>query len=157
MPWALFTIVLASVGSLGAVVAVRRARSNKGVSVNVHAHRSAPILTPTTRVEAMPQIVVRLRQPGSKNENTFDISESPFSIGSSPNCDLVLGATDDVVAHHARVWLRDGKVMIHHVADSGQTTVNGKPTYWASLEDGDQIAFGSQTFDYNLVGRTSND
>jgi VWFA-related protein len=70
------------------------------------------------------------------------VGDVPVAIGSGPECGLVLRAAIDVAPLHARVWTRDGRVMLHHLGNGHDTRVNGRTVEWAVLKDGDEIAIG---------------
>lgn len=66
------------------------------------------------------------------------------SIGSSPDSDIVFSG-EGVAHHHARLWARDGKVMVHHLAAGYETLVAGEPVDWAPLAAGSEVRVGSGT------------
>ncbi len=72
----------------------------------------------------------------------FEIESAPATIGSAADC-LVQVSGDGIAPHHARLWWRDGKPMLHHIGGSFETRVNGVPINWASLEVGAEIQLGS--------------
>ncbi len=75
------------------------------------------------------------------------IPAAPLSIGSGPDCDLVLPPDLGVAHEHAHVWQRDGNVVIHVLSRRiGACLVNDQPMTWASLEDGDVILLGDARF-----------
>jgi VWFA-related protein len=76
----------------------------------------------------------------------FEIGRQPATIGSSAHCEVVLPAAPGLAAEHARAWLRDGRIMVHHLAAGYQTAVAGQSVEWASLAAGDQCAVGPYVF-----------
>jgi VWFA-related protein len=66
----------------------------------------------------------------------------PVTIGSGPGCDLIVPAMPGVAPEHARVWIRDGRPMLHHLAPGYTTTVNGAPSAWASIGPADSVGIG---------------
>jgi hypothetical protein len=68
----------------------------------------------------------------------------PVSIGSGPEAAVRIEAGADVAPVHALVWIKDGKIMLRHVAGhSRRTLVDGRPVEWVILEDGDVFSVGS--------------
>lgn len=75
------------------------------------------------------------------------IQTVPISIGSHPNCELVLSADLGIAPQHALIWQRDGVILIHVIAPrAAACLVNDFPMTWASLEDGDVILLGDARF-----------
>jgi uncharacterized protein YegL len=73
----------------------------------------------------------------------FELAEAPATIGSGDGCVVRLPAADGIAAEHARLWWRDGKPMLHHIADGYETRVNGRTIDWASLDVGYEVEIGS--------------
>lgn len=71
------------------------------------------------------------------------IGERPLSVGSSGTCDLVLPEHDDVAPEHALIWQLGEDVVLHVVAIGAACSVNGEPSTWARLDDGDTIEIGA--------------
>ena len=78
----------------------------------------------------------------------YGLSSGPTVIGSGEGCGIQLPESPGVSAQHARVWLRDSRPMVHHLAPGFITTVNGESVSFASLSDGDRIEIGPHTFVY---------
>jgi VWFA-related protein len=72
----------------------------------------------------------------------FELAEAPATIGSAENCAVRIAAGEGVAAEHARLWWRDGKPMLHHIAEGYETRVNGRTIDWASLDVGYEIEIG---------------
>jgi hypothetical protein len=87
------------------------------------------------------QIVVA-SGPGPLLGRTFDVGSEVVTIGSDPGCTICLSSSPDVAPHHARIWLRDGRHMLHHVAPDQVTAVEGEPVVWASLTGDEEITIG---------------
>jgi hypothetical protein len=75
----------------------------------------------------------------------FELAEVPAAIGSDAGCTVQLAAVEGVAGQHARLWWRDGKPMLHHIADGYETRVNGKTIDWASLDVGYVVEIGPVT------------
>jgi Mg-chelatase subunit ChlD len=86
--------------------------------------------------------------------SSFGLSEDagPFVIGSSGECQVRLPEGPAVGGIHARLWWRDGKLMVHHLARGTETLVNGSPVEWVSLSDGDEITIGPHVLAYRSTG-----
>lgn len=75
------------------------------------------------------------------------IQTVPLSIGSHPNCELVLSVDLGIAPQHALIWQREGVILIHVIAPrAAACLVNDFPMTWASLEDGDVILLGDARF-----------
>jgi len=75
------------------------------------------------------------------------IPATPLSIGSDPECTLVLPPELGLAPEHAHVWQRDGAILMHVVTQRpAACLVNDQPMTWASLEDGDVILMGDARF-----------
>ena len=89
---------------------------------------------------------------GPRSGSTFIVTDRPVSLGADPRCDVILGPQeDDVASLHARIWHRDGRFMIHQVAERGSILIAGKPFVWAVLEDGDEILIGRHRLTFELT------
>jgi hypothetical protein len=67
-----------------------------------------------------------------------------YTIGAGERCDVRLPATEGAaVSHdHARITIRRGRVLFHHIGDQGESRINGERAVWAVLEPGDTIGIG---------------
>ena len=79
-------------------------------------------------------------------ETEVPLGQGPITIGTAADCRARVAISPDVASQHARIWERDGRPMLHHVADGYETCVNGSPVGWAALTDGDEIAIGPYRF-----------
>ncbi len=75
-------------------------------------------------------------------DRSYQVNGEPVTIGSGPHCDIKLLAAPGVLPEHARMWWRDGRLMLHHLAPSQVTIVSGKHILWTALNDGDEAAIG---------------
>lgn len=83
------------------------------------------------------------------------VDQTPVTIGSSPECGLRLPGADGLAPEHARIWSRDGRAMIHHLARGLETRLNGRPTEWAAIAGGDVIELGPWSIRYHADGGVS--
>ena len=81
------------------------------------------------------------------------VGEDAVTLGSDADCKLSLADPDGRVAgHHARIWLREGHFMLHHLAGGRYATVVGENSLkWAVLEDGDEIVIGPHRLRFEAV------
>ena len=56
----------------------------------------------------------------------FQVSEKPVTIGTGDNCDIRLPASEGIAEEHARLWWRDGRLMLHHIAPDLVTFVGSR-------------------------------
>ena len=74
---------------------------------------------------------------------SVDLGEQAVTLGSDADCALRLSdAGGQVGGHHARVWLREGSFMLHHLDKRLTTRVGEREIDWAVLEPGDEIVIG---------------
>jgi curved DNA-binding protein CbpA len=84
--------------------------------------------------------------------STFMVTDRPISLGADPQCDVILKAQGDGVApFHARIWCREGRFMIHQIADCQKIIVSGQPLVWGILEDGDELRIGDHRLTFELT------
>jgi VWFA-related protein len=79
---------------------------------------------------------------GPDRGRSFKVGELPVTVGSGDACAIHLSAAAGVGAEHARIWWRDGRLMLHHIAPRLRTMLAGKTIVWAALENGDEVAIG---------------
>lgn len=70
-----------------------------------------------------------------------------YGIGSDTENDVRLPA-EDVAAEHARLTVRRGRVLFHHLAGDSDSYVNGERAVWAVLESGDTLRIGGYRCQY---------
>lgn len=76
------------------------------------------------------------------------VGERPVTIGSDAACALHLNHSADVGSKHARVWLRNGRMMLHHLARTKETIVGGQSISWAALDEGEEMTIGPYVLRY---------
>lgn len=92
-------------------------------------------------VETRPTARAALVLESAAGRRSVPISGVPLRIGSDGDCDLVL-RQDGVMPEHAMAWLRDGSIVLHVIHQHATCLVNGEPTTWAMLDDGDELRVG---------------
>ncbi len=131
----------------GGVVGVRRMRragtpaAESGATASSRSYTPPPLAAwegespPTARL-----LVV----DGPDKGKSVPLGEEPVTLGADADCTLTLANPDGRVGgHHARIWLREGHFMLHHLEGARFVTLVGeKQVSWAVLEDGDEIAVG---------------
>ncbi len=85
----------------------------------------------------------RLVEAGTDAPRTFHLGGGPAIIGSSRrHCTIVLEG-EDVAPEHARITMRDGRYMLHHIGGlRRKTLVGGREADWVVLEPGDELQVG---------------
>lgn len=71
-----------------------------------------------------------------------------YAVGSAPDADVRLPAAADVAPEHARLTVRRGRVLFHHIAAGMDSHVNGERVIWAVLEPGDTLRIGAYRCQY---------
>lgn len=87
---------------------------------------------------------------------TFPIGGSPVSIGSGHRCRIRLSERPDdehdIAPEHARVWIRDGQLMVHEVRRLTEEGATGGG--WEILTPGEAFSVGPYTFLFALADET---
>lgn len=116
---------------------------------------------PPAPADAQPPVDAGSRSIGSFVEKTpqgrgktYELGAGPIVIGSSAReCTIVLPPSQDVAPAHVRIWLRDGKYVMHHAGGfRRRTLVGGQPTDWCVLEHGDEVQIGPHKLVYVEAG-----
>lgn len=79
---------------------------------------------------------------GQDEALSIRIGQEPETIGTAQACSIRLPLAPGVAGEHARIWWRDGQLMLHHLAEGLSTMVNRKDVGWSSLREGDEIWIG---------------
>ncbi|MBI5289136.1 MAG: VWA domain-containing protein [Chloroflexi bacterium] len=89
----------------------------------------------------------RLVERGGEGRD-LEIGSGPLILGTSPRrCQVVLHDGGSIAPEHARIWLRGGRYVLHHVGGmSRKTLVNGQEADWVALDPGDEIVIGQWRF-----------
>ncbi len=81
-----------------------------------------------------------LQGPGDAR---VSVGEAPVTIGYTADCTIVLPNGSGARQGRVRVWLRDGRYMLHNLSPRlGSVSVAGRPVTWVVLDDGDEISVG---------------
>jgi hypothetical protein len=96
----------------------------------------------------------RLIERMADGERVHRLGAGGVVIGSSRReCTIILPEADDVAPEHARIWLRDGRYLLHHAGGfRRRTLVNGREADWVRLEHGDELQLGSHRFRFEDEG-----
>ena len=78
-------------------------------------------------------------------ERRIPVPDFPLRIGSDRACDLVFREDLGVGGEHAVIWQQQGEVILRVLDRERGAIVNGRPTNWACLEDGDVVELASVT------------
>jgi len=91
-----------------------------------------------------------LQGPGDAR---VSVGEAPVTIGFTADCTIVLPNGSDARQGRVRVWLREGRYMLHNLSPRlGSVSVAGRPATWVVLDDGDEISVGGA----QLIFRSGN-
>ena len=90
---------------------------------------------------------------GNERGRVFHLGGGAAVLGSSPRlCTIVLDGAD-VAPEHCRIWLREGRYMLHHAGGMRRKTlVGGKEAEWVVLEAGDEVRGGSHRLVFESGG-----
>jgi hypothetical protein len=90
----------------------------------------------------------RLVERTAEGDRVHLLGAGPVVIGSARRlCTIILPEGADVAPEHVRIWLRDGKYLLHHAGGlRRRTLVNGREADWVRLETGDELQVGRHRF-----------
>lgn len=144
-------LLLVVVGAGGVAVGsiyYRRVKQRRGLEQDIesmsrraadelaHEDYSPPVVTSTGPTRSV-------LLTGPDGEERIEVGVEPLTLGAGAECQVRLDAGEGGVAvSHARVWLRDGTLMLHHLAPGHETLLAGRPVTWVSLETGDEVQIG---------------
>ena len=142
--WALIFAVgaILVVGGAGVLVVRRRARPMiDDQMLERSERRSAEVSFPEIpRATDMTDARAWIQGPG---DTRVAVGETPVTIGYTADCTLVLPAGGGASEGRVRVWLRDGRYMLHNLSPrAGSVSVAGRSATWVVLDDGDEISIG---------------
>lgn len=148
-----FAVLLVPLAALALLFASRRRRANLRLVPATGAMQLGPVgpapsRAPATSEAVTRQVTIRVRDNGDTRSYRL---LSTLSVGIAPDNDVVLSVGSGAAPHHARLWLRDGQVMLHHLAANCETTVAGRTVEWASIEGGQEIGVGSAILEVTVV------
>jgi hypothetical protein len=87
-------------------------------------------------------VFLRIARDGSTRSRELPLIDGrAYAIGSSYSSSIRLAA-QSVAAEHARLTIRRGRVLFHHIAPDAKSLVNGSETTWAVIEPGDLLEVG---------------
>ena len=111
------------------------------------------VAAPPPEVASEPRSTTRaaLVLESAAGKRSVPIGAVPLRIGSDGDCDLVL-RQDGVMPEHAMAWVRDGSIVLHVIHQHATCLVNGDPTTWAMLDDGDEVWFGEAKVRISIQG-----
>ena len=82
---------------------------------------------------------------------SVELGGQAVTIGADADCALRLSDAGGLVGgRHARVWLREGSFMLHHLDKRLTTRVGEREVDWAVLEDGDEIVIGPHRIRFEI-------
>jgi VWFA-related protein len=129
--------VLATLLGFATVRSILRRRSSGGPLTEARALARGTYEMPSAPSRATVIVVL-----GPDQGCSFEIGDQPATIGSGNTCTIRLPAAPGLAQQHARLWWRDGRLMLHHIAPGHVTTLAGKSVAWAAAEDGDEVSVG---------------
>jgi VWFA-related protein len=146
---ALLLVPLALVVLGGAVLLLRRRRRRPEALASYALRQLDPAAAPAAerpsvgRADAVLSVV-----EGPHLGDRVPVTDEVVTIGRGPTCTLRLpGSYEEVATEQARVWWRDGRLMLHGLDRSWSTRVNGVQVEWATLEPGDRFEIGPYTLE----------
>lgn len=148
VPLLLVAIVVG--GGSGGFLYYKRTKQQRALAehIDVMSQRAAAELdqqdvTPTRPVSS--QSIHRVRLSGPNQDETLEIGDEPLVLGSDESCQIQVAQAPGVAAVHARLWVREGNLVLHHLAPGYESLVNGRSVTWVTLELNDKVEIGPYT------------
>jgi VWFA-related protein len=143
--WVMIAVLAVLLVGGGGVLGFRCVRRRRQAAVSGPTKSTASYRPPPVAEWAGPEApsarLVVIEGPDAGE--SVDLGEQAVTLGSDADCALRLSdAGGQVGRHHARVWLREGSFMLHHLDKRLTTRVGEREIDWAVLEPGDEIVIG---------------
>jgi len=143
--WLMVAVLAVLLVGGGGVLGFRCVRRRRQAAVSGPTKSTASYRPPPVAEWAGPEVpsarLVVIEGPDAGE--SVDLGEQAVTLGSDADCALRLSdAGGQVGRHHARVWLREGSFMLHHLDKRLTTRVGEREIDWAVLEPGDEIVIG---------------
>lgn len=90
-----------------------------------------------------PDVVIEVQEPG-RAARQVPVSGAPIRIGRAPECEIVL-RDSGVSRRHARLFARDGVLVLTDLGSTNGTLVNGNRITEVALGAGDRIQLGASS------------
>jgi len=91
-----------------------------------------------------------ISRAGTDLGQEYDVGGKPISVGSGYRCGVRID--DPSLAYEeARVWIRDGHLMLHKFTRLTALELQGQVGGWQILEPGDTFQIGQHTFEFKLL------
>jgi len=153
-PWAvIFAAGAVLIAGGGAVFAMRRRarpRVDDPPPVRLRRRRAEVSFPEISRAIDITDARAWLQGPGDAR---VAVGQTPVTIGYTAECTMVLSNGSGARQGRARVWLRDGRYMLHNLSPQlGSVSVAGRTATWVVLDDGDEISVGGA----QLIFRSGN-
>jgi len=143
----LFLIFLALAAVSGSYLYYKRLKKQRALEqqIEVMGRRAASEMddqgaTPIRPIDSETTHRIHLTGPGL--DEPFEIGAEPMVIGSQTESQIHLPASEGVASVHARFWVREGKLVLHHLAPGYESTVGGRSVTWVTLDPGDEVQIG---------------
>lgn len=167
LPWLPIAAGLIIVFLVGiAAMVVMRARRDRGGDltgpaadqrITPWAARHRNLEPPSEAVEDAPEGAEEVGEPmgvlisraGPLVGSEYVVGGKPVSIGSGSGCGVRIRDMT-VSAEEARIWVRDGHLMVHKMTRLTAIAADGVSGGWTILEPGDRLDIGAHAFEFRL-------
>jgi hypothetical protein len=106
------------------------------------------VTEPAAARTELPKIVLQITR-GRAQHLAREVRSTAFLIGTAPDCDLVL-ADPRFDPVHSYVYVTPDRVTIRQLGEGPALSIDGRPTPWAVLFDGDRLQMGSYEFQVRI-------
>ena len=106
---------------------------------------------PPTLVEVVEEVKgILVSRAGSDLGSEYVVGGQPVSIGSGEHCAVRI-ADRGLSAVEARIWVRNGQLMLHRMTSLNALANEGVTGGWSILDPGDTFELGPHAFEFRLV------
>ena len=105
------------------------------------------LLTPESRPSFAWLIVIEGEQPGQ----LFTLNKKGMVIGRNRTCQIALPKDNAASSQHAQVYVEGSDFVVHDLASSNKTWVNGQKVYHYALKENDVITIGKTRFVFKQI------
>ncbi len=120
--------------------------------------RTPPTAVPPEEVAPPPALVevveevkgILVSRAGSDLGSEYVVGGQPVSIGSGEHCAVRI-ADRGLSAVEARIWVRNGQLMLHRMTSLNALANEGVTGGWSILDPGDSFDLGPHSFEFRLV------
>lgn len=100
---------------------------------------------------------VSLAQLNLEDGTAFQLKDGLVTIGTAPDCSLRLPVSEAEFGQGSiRLWLTNGRFVLHDVSARPRVLVNGRPVNWSYLDNGDRLEIKGTRMQFERLDAPAN-